>query len=127
MGQEEAGCGEAKQGIQPQFELSLAQLSPSLSVALLCVTLTVFMIVLPELCLAPLTMMTMVLCLPSSLGLTSCPMLVCLTVTMCSQAYPTTGIKGTELPLSGSVWRDIMGVITYGGGYLYDVPVITVG
>lgn len=25
------------------------------------------------------------------------------------------------------VWRDTMGVITYGGGYLYGVPLITVG
>ena len=26
-----------------------------------------------------------------------------------------------------SVWRDTMGVVTYGGGYLYGVPVNTVG
>ena len=51
-------------------------------------------------------------------------------VSHCDNVQPSIsrqGIKGRELPLSGSVWRDIMGVITYGGGYLYDVPVITVG
>ena len=34
-------CGDAKQGMQPQFELSLAQFSPSLSVIIIwyCATL----------------------------------------------------------------------------------------
>jgi len=61
--------------------------------------------------------MTMVQWLPSSLGLTSYPMLVwsvCgLAATMCSQVYPD--YKGYRTPMSGSIWREAPQGGTYGG------------
>ena len=74
--------------------------------------------------------MTMVLWLPSSLGLTSYPLLVwsvcTLTITMCSQVYPD--YKRVE---KSYVWQCLEGVqrvVTYGGNHPHLVPPVrTVG
>ena len=128
-------CGVAKQEVQPLFELSLTQFSPSLFV----VTSPYWEKCSPDSCFwcSSWTMRIprgsdflpwwseqvmafvwhwLTMTMAPSLALTSYPMLVwsvcTLTITMCSQVYPD--YKGYRSLMSGSVWG-----AAPQGGYLW--------